>query len=228
MTFDPMTFERLPKVILAGLFAVFYGGQPGQLSASELPPVAQPDRPPEWAVTIMGGVVNETSFGKILYAPWTSDFSDTQLLSGAISKRIHEFSEDSLIAPYWFLGPDWFIDWEVGAGQRFGNSNASEFWTALFLNYDGFPWPETVYMTVGTSIGVNYATSISDLEERKSGNDRGNKLLHYFAPEITFADPNNKDLAVVVRWHHRSGFFGLFDGVKGGSTFLSIGIRQHF
>jgi hypothetical protein len=223
-----MTFEGLCKVILVGLFVVFDGGQLGQLSASELPPVAQPARPPEWAVTVMGGVLNETSFGQILYAPWTSDFVDTQLLSGTVSKRIHEFSEDSLIAPYWFLGPDWFIDWEVGAGQRFGNSKASEFWTALYLNYDGFPWSNTVYMTFGTSIGLNYATSISDLEVRKSENGKGNKLLHYFSPEITFADPDHKDLAIVARWHHRSGVFGLIDGVKGGSTFLSIGIRKHF
>lgn len=120
------------------------------------------------------------------------------------------------------------IDWEVGAGQRFGESNASEFWTALYINYDGFPWSNTVYTTIGTSIGVNYATSISDQDERKSGNDRSNKLLHYFSPRITFADANNKDLAIAVRWHHRSGVFGLFDGVKGGATFLSIGLRKHF
>ena len=53
-------------------------------------------------------------------------------------------------------------------------------------------------------------------------------LLHYFAPEITFADPDNKDLEFVTRLHHRSGVFRLFDGVNGGSTFLSIGFRQHF
>jgi hypothetical protein len=223
-----MTFEGLREVILVSLFAVSDGGQLGQLSASELPPVAQPARPPEWAVTVMGGVLNETSFGQILFAPWTSDFVDTQLLSGTVSKRIHEFSEDSLIAPYWFLDPDWFIDWEVGAGQRFGNSKAGEFWTALYLNYDGFPWSNTVYMAFGTSIGLNYATSISDLEVRKSENGKGNKLLHYFSPEITFADPDHKDLAIVARWHHRSGVFGLIDRVKGGSTFLSIGIRKHF
>ncbi len=229
-----MTFEGLRKVILVGLFAVFDGGQSGQLSATELPPVAEsapkssetpalkPDRPAEWAVTVMGGVLNETSFGSILFAPWTSDFVDTQLLSVTVSKRVHEFNQDSIFGQYWF------IDWEAGAGQRFGNSKASEFWTAFYINYDGFPWSNTIYMTVGTSIGLNYATSISDLEVRKSGNGKGNKLLHYFSPEITFADPDNKDLAIVARWHHRSGVFGLFDGVKGGSTFLTIGIRRHF
>ena len=229
-----MTFEGLHKVILVGLFAVFDGVHLGQLSASELPPVAQPAhkssvapalqpaRPAEWAVTVMGGVLNQANFSGVLFSPWTSSFDDTQLLSGTVSKRVYEFSQDSLLGPYWF------IDWEVGAGQRFGNSTASEFWTALYLKYDGFFWSDTLYMTAGVSTGVNYATSISDLEVKKSGNDTGTKLLHYFSPEITFADPDNKDFEIVTRLHHRSGVFGLFDGVDGGSTFLSIGFRQHF
>ncbi len=229
-----MPFEGLRKGILVGLFAVFGGIQLAPLSASELPPVAQPApkssaalalqpaRPAEWAVTVLGGVLNQANFSGVLFTPWTSSFDDTQLLSGMVSRRVYEFSQDS------FLGRYWFVDWEAGAGQRFGNSTASEVWTALYLKYDGFPWPNTVYMTAGVSTGVNYATSISDLEKQKSGNRTGNKLLHYFSPELAFADPDNKDFEIVTRLHHRSGIFGMFGGVDGGSTFLSIGFRQHF
>ena len=229
-----MTFEGLCKVILFVLFAVFDGVQLGQLSAAELPPVVQPApkssvapalqpaRPAEWAVTILGGVLNRANFSKTLFTPWTSSFDDTQLLSGMVSRRVYEFGQDSLLGPYWF------IDWEVGAGQRFGNSTATELWTALYFKYDGFPWPNTIYMTAGVSTGVNYATSTSDHEVRKSGNGTGTNLLHYFSPEITFANPDNKDFEIVARLHHRSGVFGLFDGVDGGSTFLSVGFRRHF
>jgi len=229
-----VTFEGLCKVILVGLFAVFDGVHLGQLSASELPPVAQPAskssvapalqpaRPAEWAMAVLGGVLNKSNFSSVLISPWTSSFDDTQLLSGTVSRRVYEFSQDSLLGPYWF------VDWEVGAGQRFGNSKASEIWTALYLRYDGFFWRNTIYMTAGVSTGVNYATNISDHEVKKSGNGTGTHLLHYFAPEITFADPDNKDLEFVTRLHHRSGVFRLFDGVNGGSTFLSIGFRQHF
>lgn len=220
-----MTFEGLRKIIMAGLFVVFSGAQPGQLSAGELPPAApepQSARPAEWAVAVMGGVLNEANFSGVIFTPWTSSFDDTQLLSATVSKRVHEFSPAS------FIGPNWFVEWEVGAGQRFGNSTASEFWTALYFRYDKFPWPDKVYMTAGASIGLNYATSISDLEVKKSGNQTGSNLLHYFAPEITVADPDNKDLEFVTRLHHRSGIFGLFNGVDGGSTFLTFGVRQHF
>ena len=47
-------------------------------------------------------------------------------------------------------------------------------------------------------------------------------------PELTFADPDNKDLELVLRYHHRSGVFGLFDDVVSGSTFLSAGVRVRF
>jgi hypothetical protein len=45
-------------------------------------------------------------------------------------------------------------------------------------------------------------------------------LLHYFSPELTFADPDNKDFEIVTRLHHRSGIFGLFGGVAGGRPFF--------
>ena len=229
-----MAFEWSRKSFLIGLFALLEGAQPGQLYASELPPSTQPafgssvasslqpDRPDEWAVTILGGWLNEANFSGILISPWTSSFDDTQMVSGTVSKRVYEFDQDSLVGRYWF------VDLEVGAGQRLGNSKATEVWTALYFKYDGFPWSDKIYMTAGVSTGVNYASSISDLEVSKSGNDTGTKLLHYFSPEITFADPENKNTEVVARLHHRSGVFGLFDGVSGGSTFFSVGIRQHF
>lgn len=231
-------FFGVGNFIVAGLFAVCASLLPGSAGASDLPPVAhapikpiaapaqasvfQPARPAEWAVTLFGGLSNKSVFTSIIFTPWETQFEDTQLLAGAISKRVYEFSESSL------LGPHWFVDLEVGAGKRFGNSKAGEFWTALYVKYDNFYWSDTVYTTVGFSTGLNYATSISALEVRKSGNNKGSKLLHYFAPEITFANPDYKDFEIVTRFHHRSGVFGLFNGVDGGSTFVTLGIRQHF
>jgi hypothetical protein len=53
-------------------------------------------------------------------------------------------------------------------------------------------------------------------------------VLHNFSPEITFADPDNKNVELVLRLHHRSGIFGLIDGVSTGSTFVTTGIRVRF
>ena len=121
-----MAFEWSRKSFLIGLFTLLEGAQPGHLSASELPPSTQPafgasvasslqpDRPDEWAVTILGGWLNEANFSGILVSPWTSSFDDTQMVSGTVSKRVYEFDQDSLVGRYWF------VDLEVGAGQRLG------------------------------------------------------------------------------------------------------------
>jgi hypothetical protein len=59
-------------------------------------------------------------------------------------------------------------------------------------------------------------------------NPNGSKLLHYFSPEFTFADPNHRDWEFVVRYHHRSGVMGLFNSVWGGSNIVTGGVRHRF
>lgn len=233
LQFD-MTVRWLRHTVFIGLIALIASAQPVVVSASELLSATQPrigpsatashdpNRPDEWAVTVLGGWLNEANFSGVLFSPWTSSFDDTRIISAAISKRVHEFDESS------FVGQYWFVELEAGIGQRFGNSDATEIWTALYLKFDGFPWSDIILTTAGVSTGINYVSSISDLEVSKSGNDKGSNLLHYFSPEIAFADPDRKNLEFVARLHHRSGIFGLFDGVSGGSTFLSLGLRQHF
>jgi hypothetical protein len=52
--------------------------------------------------------------------------------------------------------------------------------------------------------------------------------LHYFSPEITFALPEHKEHELLIRYHHRSGVFGTFNGVWGGSNVLTMGYRYRF
>jgi hypothetical protein len=52
--------------------------------------------------------------------------------------------------------------------------------------------------------------------------------MHYFAPEITFARPSRPDLEFLIRFHHRSGVFGLVSDAWGGAQYLSAGIRVRF
>lgn len=112
--------------------------------------------------------------------------------------------------------------------MRFGDESLGEAWTALFIRYDGFPWNDRVYTTIAVNTGLSLLTEESDFERARDENDKNTVLLHYMGPEITFADPNNKDLELMVRFHHRSGVFGLFDGVVSGSTFISSGVRVRF
>jgi hypothetical protein len=45
---------------------------------------------------------------------------------------------------------------------------------------------------------------------------------------MTFALPNTPKWNLVFRLHHRSGIFGLFDGIEGASNAFGIGLKYKF
>lgn len=171
----------------------------------------------EYGITAYAGKSATSNFTSLFYAPWNVEFEDTHLLAIAGSKR---------------LGTIWWdidVDAELNAAKRFGDDDAWEFAGTVFFRYDHFPWNDTVYTTVGVGVGPSYATHVSETEKVKAGNgDKGSKLLNAFIPELTLADPDLPELAYVFRIHHRSGVFGLIDGVSGGSNFISFGTRVRF
>jgi hypothetical protein len=80
---------------------------------------------------------------------------------------------------------------------------------------------------VAINTGLSILSETSEFE-RERADGQSSLVLHYLAPEITFASPDNKNLELVLQLHHRSGIFGLIDDVSGGSTFISTGIRMRF
>lgn len=53
---------------------------------------------------------------------------------------------------------------------------------------------------------------LARLFEQDRDDSDGSQILHYMAPEISIAAPDNKNLEMFVRGHHRNGAFGLFNG----------------
>jgi hypothetical protein len=178
------------------------------------------------SVMVFGGVAADTNFYQLIYSPWTAKLTDIGVIGASYSHRFGTLNE--VIGDIGQIGDDFTIDGEVGTSVRFGDESLGEGWTALYLRYDGLPWNDMVYTTIGVNTGLSYLTDISEFERGRDGEGKASKLLHYMGPELTFADPANKDLELVLRYHHRSGVFGLFDGVVSGSTFISAGIRVRF
>jgi hypothetical protein len=178
------------------------------------------------SILVFGGVAADTNFYQIIHSPWTAELTDIGVIGASYSHRIGTLNE--VIGDIGQIGEDLTIESEVGTSVRFGDESLGEGWAALYLRYDGLPWNDTVYTTIGVNTGLSYLTDISEFERGRDGDGQASKLLHYMGPEVTFADPKNKDLELVLRYHHRSGVFGLFDGVVSGSTFISAGIRVRF
>ena len=202
---------------LLGLLALAPGasaeaGNPAKHTAAETP-----GERGDYAITIYAGQSSPDNFASIHYEPHKTEFEDTYLTAVALSKKLFD------------IGAHLDVEIEGNVARRFGDDDSWEFNAALFFRWDNFPWQDYVYTTVAIgALGPSYATGISDTEKRKSGNDKGSRLLHYMAPEITFSPPSNHNISVIMRVHHRSGVFGLFDGVDGGSNFVTIGFRHYF
>jgi hypothetical protein len=180
------------------------------------------------SLMVFGGVATETNFAEAIYEPWTIKLNDIGVLGASYSHRFGTVNELLGGGGLGHLGDDFTFEGEVGTSVRFGDESLGEAWTALYLRYDGLPWNDTVYTTIGVNTGLSYLTDISEFERGRDSERKASELLHYMGPELTFADPENKNLELVLRYHHRSGVFGLFDGVVSGSTFLSAGIRIRF
>ena len=74
-------------------------------------------------------------------------------------------------------------------------------------------------------MGASYATGIPAWERQNSGNDKGSRWLEFLVPELTFASGPTSRGEAFIRVHHRSGLYGLINGVSGGSNYLSVGYR---
>lgn len=157
-----------------------------------------------------------TTIIKEVRTPFNVDYDDDYFVGGAVSRPVLKIGDFAQVEP------------ELGVGQRFGEQDEQEVWAAVYLRYTKFPWNDRLLTTVAINTGVNYATDISAKEIQRSGNLKGDRLLHYLAPEVTFAHPDNPDLQLVFRLHHRSGGYGVISETKGGAQYGTVGIKIPF
>ena len=172
-----------------------------------------------WAGMIFAGSsVADGKLRDIVVAPWTGSWGDDTLLGGAASYRL---------ARFWRF---FMLDAELGGAYRFGDTEGGEFWAAAYLRYDGFPWTNYVYTTFGLSMGPNYVTRLPQVERGTDARPEPNQshFLNFFSPELTFALPSRPDREIAIRYMHRSGIFGTFNGVYEGANSLVVGFRMRF
>ena len=159
--------------------------------------------------------------------PWRYNFGDSWFAGGALSYRVLGNAEVAS------------IEFEAGVGQRFGSLHQTEGWVALYGRWSYFPWNSLVRTSIAISTGLNYASSATEHEIALTSGNVSSRLLHYLAPEITFAAPDVPNTELVIRLHHRSGggkwwdddvpvYGSWFKGNRGGTQYLTAGIRQRF
>ena len=164
-----------------------------------------------WAVSIHQARFVDGEFSHIFDRNY---FGDSHLLILAVSREFARTWEH--------------LGWELEgqAGKHHGLQDHWEFNGLLVLRWHHFPWDRYLRTSLAIGEGISYATRTPYLED--NDHTRTSKLLNHLVGELTIGLPQLPAWDLSGRIHHRSGVFGLFNGVHGASNFLSIGLRHTF
>lgn len=121
-----------------------------------------------------------------------------------------------------------YLDFELEGqvGKHLGDQDHFEFNLLLIARWLVFPWNDHLRTTLAVGNGVSYATDIPEVEEKN--HSETSRLLDYLMFEFTFGLPQYPQWDLIARLHHRSGAYGLYNGVTGASNALAWGVRYHF
>lgn len=115
---------------------------------------------------------------------------------------------------------------EVQGVKHMGMQTHLEGVGLVLLRWRAFPWNDYLATSLAVGDGLSYGTREPEVEIRRQG--RSTRLLNYLLFEITLAPPGEERWSLSLRQHHRSGIFGLFDDMHGGSDFWVAGVRRAF
>ncbi len=95
--------------------------------------------------------------------------------------------------------------------------------SALWIRWTLLPWSRWVRSGFKAGAGLSYATDYLVAETAHIA--RSSKLLFHVILEFDVFPFGELPWGFLLRVHHRSGIFGLFEGVVGGSDFICLGLR---
>jgi hypothetical protein len=129
-----------------------------------------------------------------------------------------------------WIGDSLSLEVEAQVVHHHGRGDFWELGTALVARWRGLALPEWLgglQLLDGWSVGIgpSITTEIPPLEA-----DRGrfSHVLNQLVVELLLPVPDDAPVQPVERIHHRSGIFGLINGIVGGSDYIGQGIQLRF
>ena len=171
-----------------------------------------------------------TGGGRYLAAS-VGQYSDSSLVEEILPLRKIQF-EDAWLASIAYgrvIGrPSGRRQWELEGqiGKWFGDQSNFEFNAAINHRWADLPWDRWIDTSLAVGNGLSLANKVPEVEDELEVGGT-TRLLYYLSLEVSFAPPADDRWAITLRIHHRSGVFGLFSGVDGGSNALTLGVRFH-
>ena len=195
--------RKCPVLICLALIIVFVAGSCQKGLAES-----------DWSATLYGAVLLEgnLSDGSLL----NSGFEDSYLTALAVAKRMASWEDK--------------IDLEL-EGQIVKHFRGQEHWEFNALGIGRwlpFPWDDHLNTSFAFGAGLSVATETPKVEEERRGDGQTQEVLTYLLLELEMGLPAYPNWSCVTRIHHRSGAFGLFNGVTGASNALGFGIKYRW
>lgn len=166
-----------------------------------------------WSMTVFSGALSVSDTSDIYLA--SGEFEESGVVGIAVAKQFATTSQNLA----------WEIEFQTS--KHIGAQDHWEFVGVILARWSSFPWNDHVRTTFAIGDGLSYATEVPSLE-KSTRDDSSTDLLNFLFAEITLAPPDHPDIALSLRYHHRSGMFGTFDGVKDASTVFALGLKYYF
>lgn len=179
--------------------------------------IPETDRPVHY-VTLLYGTGTDRNLSELVTRPFSPAPTSDRIALLAFGRELHRTFDERLA-----------FEIEGLYAYHWPNGHFHEVGVTLNSRWHDFPWNDRLPTTFAIGVGPSYATKIPPIEASKG---HRSKLLNQFNVEITtdLTDRRTTDsnLAFVARLQHRSGIFGLINGVHGGSDFLTAGFKWRF
>lgn len=157
-------------------------------------------------------ISEERTWQHVLRKPIGADYADAWLVSAAWSRAWRE-AFAGVLRVEWEAN----VAWNVGEQDHFDISFAP-----VTLRLQRFPWSHRVSTSAAFGLGLSYAFSRPEVEQRLEGDTR--QLLIFWLMELT-AGPPSGAWSLVLRLHHRSTGWGIMGVEDGGMNAPGVGIR---
>ena len=125
--------------------------------------------------------------------------------------------------PYFRYSELFALEVEASCSLYSESIKNTSFQGAGLLRWLATPWNKVIKSSLAIGVGLSYALSPPEIELQVL--PRTSRLLMHVILEYAADLDKSSSWQGLFRIHHRSGAYGLFDGVVGGSDYLCLGIR---
>lgn len=174
----------------------------------------QQDR--DWSVLFYHGRTARTIFVRLLrFAP--PNHYGTSITSIEVDKPLHSLWNQRVR-----------IEFAMNLTRRWQGNHQRDFLEAnvfIMVRWMRFPWSRFLETSIALGEGISLAEEVPYIEQVDHRNEGMSRFLNFLTYEITLSPPKCNRISAVYRLHHRSGMFGLVNGVVGGSNVTAFGLR---